>query len=687
MRKVLRKIFIAISTVFLLVPHALAHFSAENPEVCPQSNRLFGVQTTTSSSESIIRKLISPNGQITFSIVRDSLSLSYSVSYKSRDLISKSRLMLDFQDNGLFGKDIDVAKPVFRKVDESYNLIVGKNKKIRNQYTEMTVQMAEQMAPYRHINLVVRAFNDGIAFSYDFPKQQNWKSFSLKEENSSFNLTGNPEVLTLFRAGFTTSHEGLYTSLPYDAIHPDTLMDLPALFDFKGTYMAITEAALSDFAGMYLIKHNGVLCSKLSPLPGGNGVRVTGDLPHKSPWRVMLISDRLGDLFESNILTNLNEPCKIKEVSWIKPGKTTFLWWNGTVVSDTTIVPGNNFETNKYYIDFCARNGLEYHSVVEQGGHEWYMNNGTGYQPGTEFDVTRPVEGLDMQKVCDYAKSKGVMIRVWVHWAALYPKLEEAFIQFQKWGIRGLMVDFMDRDDQQMVNIQTEILQRAAVHHLHIQFHGAYKPTGLHRTYPNEFTREGTLNYEVNKWEKKITPDHDLNVIFTRLLAGATDYHLGGFRAVPDDQFIARNIKPVMLGTRCHMLAMYVVLESYLGMVCDSPDAYENQPGFEFLKRIPTIWDETKVLNAEVSKYITFARRKNSDWYIGTVTNHEPRVVTVSLAFLKAGSYLAEIYTDSPDCKSNPNLLIKEIKTVTPNDKLNLRLAAGGGEVIYLHQK
>jgi len=131
---------------------------------------------------------------------------------------------------------------------------------------------------------------------------------------------------------------------------------------------------------------------------------------------------------------------------------------------------------------------------------------------------------------------------------------------------------------------------------------------------------------------------------------------------------------------------MYVVLESYLGMVCDSPDAYENQPGFEFLKRIPTIWDETKVLNAEVSKYITFARRKNSDWYIGTVTNHEPRVVTVSLAFLKAGSYLAEIYTDSPDCKSNPNLLIKEIKTVTPNDKLNLRLAAGGGEVIYLHQ-
>jgi len=146
-----------------------------------------------------------------------------------------------------------------------------------------------------------------------------------------------------------------------------------------------------------------------------------------------------------------------------------------------------------------------------------------------------------------------------------------------------------------MVNIQTEILQRAAAHHLHIQFHGAYKPTGLERTYPNEFTREGTLNYEVNKWEKKITPDHDLNIIFTRLLAGATDYHLGGFRAVPEDLFVAQNIKPVMMGTRCHMLAMYVVLESYLGMVCDYPEAYEGQPGFEFIQQVPTVWDETKV--------------------------------------------------------------------------------------------
>ncbi len=353
------------------------------------------------------------------------------------------------------------------------------------------------------------------------------------------------------------------------------------------------------------------------------------------------------------------------------------------MVGDSTIVPGNNFETNKYYIDFCARNNLEYHSVVEHGGHEWYVNNGTGYMPGTEVDVTRPVDGLDMQKVCDYARSKGVGIRVWVHWAALCPGLDEAFTLYEKWGISGLMVDFMDRDDQEMVNIQNEILQKAAEHRLHIQFHGAYKPTGIHRTYPNEFTREGTLNYEVNKWDNTITPAHDLNIVFTRLLAGATDYHLGGFRAVPESQFEPHYEKPLMLGTRCHMLAMYVVLESYLGLVCDYPEAYEYQPGFDFIKEVPTSWDETKVLDAEVSEYIIIARRKNSDWYVGAITRN-PRDITVSFGFLQDGNFSTEIYTDAPD---NPNALNKEILEIDSGSKIIVHLAHGGGTVMHILKK
>ena len=642
------------------------------------------VLSISATGENIPAVLKSPDGKLAFSLRIIDGYPNYSVLLKGKIVIADSRLSLKFKESGEFGKDLYISSPVYRKIDETYNLIVGKTKTARNFCNEATIILEEQKDPRRRVLLVVRAFNDGIAFRYEFPRQDKWKSFLLTSENTSFNIAGNPKVLTLFRENFTTSHEGLYTHLLYNEIKADTLMDMPALFDFQGIYVAITEAELVDYAGMYLTKRNGTLMSRLSPLPGQQKVCVKASLPHKSPWRVMMISERIGDLFESDILTSLNEPCKIEDTSWIKPGKATWPWWNGTVVGDSTITPGNNFETNKYYVDFCARNNLEYHSVVEYGGHEWYQNNSTnGYSPGTVFDVTKPVDGLDMQKVCDYAKTKGVGIRVWVHWAALYPKLEEAFTLYEKWGIKGLMVDFMDRDDQEMVNIQNEILQRAANHHLHIQFHGAYKPTGLQRTYPNEFTREGTLNYEVDKWDKTVTPAHDLNIVFTRLLAGATDYHLGGFRALPENKFQVRNSKPFVMGTRCHMLAMYVVLESYLGLVCDYPEAYEGQPGFEFIKEVPTIWDRTKVLDAKVSEFIVFAREKNNDWFIGSITN-ESRDETVSLSFIPKGTFSAEIYTDVP---GSPNSVNKEIRNVTHEGKVTLHLEPGGGMVMRIRKK
>ena len=628
-------------------------------------------------------ELQSPDGHIHFSFGIKSGYPSYSVSFKGKTLIVDSRLSLEFKETGEFGRNLAVYDPKYRIIDETYNLVVGKTKTARDFCHEVAIPLVEKEAPFRKMKLVVRAFYDGIAFRYEFPEQEKWKSFSLTSENTTFKLSGNPIITTLFRPNFCTSHEGLYSRVPYNEIKADTLMDIPSLFDFHGIYMAITEAELVDYAGMYLAKKKGVLTSILSPLPGQNEICVKAGLPHKSPWRVMMISDWIGDLLESNILTNLNEPCKIKDISWIKPGKATWPWWNGSVVGDSTIMPGNNFETNKYYINFCSRNGFEYHSVVESNGHEWYVNNGTEYMPGTMVNVTQPVDGLDMQKVCDYAKSKGVGIRVWVHWAALYPRLEEAFKQYEKWGVRGLMVDFMDRDDQEMVNIQNEILQRAAEHHLHIQFHGAYKPTGLQRTYPNEFTREGTLNYEVDKWDNKVTPVHDLNIVFTRLLAGATDYHLGGFRAVPENQFEVHYIKPLVMGTRCHMLAMYVVLESYLSLVCDYPEAYEGQPGFEFIKEVPTVWDKTKVLDAAVFEYIVIAREKNSEWYVGSITN-VPRDETISFSFLPKGDFIAEIYTDVPDY---PNSVKKDIQEIFLNSKTVVHLDRGGGMVIHIRKK
>ncbi len=627
--------------------------------------------------------LSSPGGKIVFTFRLLNESPVYEVQFKGKTIIDPSPLSLELI-NGSFKSGLRVTNTVFSDSTIDYQLFTGKTKLVHSSYKQLIVSLGETLAPFRKLDLVIRVFDDGLAFRYQYPQQKNWTDYTLLDEHTSFRLRGNPMVHTLFQPGYNNSHEGVYSSLPFNSVTTDTLMDLPSLFEFPGnTYLAITEAALLDYAGMYLVKEGDALVSKLSPLPGQTTVKVKARLPHQSPWRVLLISDRIGALVESNMITSLNEPCKIKDLSWLKPGKTTFPWWNGNVVPDTLNAPGNNFITNQYYIDFCARNGIEYHSVVEYGLHQWYMDDGISFSPGPHADVTTPVPGLNMQQVCDYAKQKGVGIRVWVHWAALYPKLDSAFAIYEKWGISGLMVDFMDRDDQQMVNIQTEILQKAATHHLHIQFHGAYKPTGLNRTYPNEFTREGTLNYEADKWNPKgISPDHDITIPFTRMLAGSTDYHLGGFRAVTEKQFKAQYTRPLMLGTRCHMLAMYVVLENYLQMVCDYPAAYEGQPGFSFIRQIPTTWDETKVLDARVNEYIIIARRKGNNWYIGAITDHTPRQLTISFDFLGVGKYSAEIFTDAADANKNPNRLTRQTLLLSGKDHLVLPVAGGGGFVI-----
>lgn len=508
-------------------------------------------------------RLSSPNGKIKFSLVLDKNSPVYSVAFNKQTLIQDSPLTLTF-DNGAFGENVKINKPVFRTKEETYELIVGKAKHIHSLSKEVIIPLEETVQPFRKINLVVRAFDDGIAFRYEFPKQKGWDSYIMYDEGTTFNLQSNPNVTTLFLPNYQSSHEGKYTVTDYTDMDNKRLMDMPALFSFPNhVYMAITEAAVRDYAGMYLWKENGALLGKLSPKLGQERIKVEASLPHQSPWRVLMISDQIGSLIASNILTNLNEPCKIEDTSWIKPGKTTFTWWNGNVVPDTTFLGGNNFPTNKYYIDFVARNGLDYHSIYGNAEQAWYDEDGAGFgSPGPKADILKVVPSLNMQEICDYAKSQGVRIHLWTNWKPLYAKIDEAFAQFEKWGIAGMMIDFMDRDDQEMIRIQEEFLAKAAKHHLFVQFHGACKPSGLNRTYPNEFTREGTLNYEHCKWDKDTDADHDIHMPFTRLLAGATDYHLGGFRSLPRDKFKNQERNPYVMSTRCHMLAMYVVIDS-----------------------------------------------------------------------------------------------------------------------------
>lgn len=630
-------------------------------------------------------QLTSPNGKLKFSLTLEKEYPVYDIQYQKQVLVQNSPLSLVF-DNGAFGEGLKINKPVFSTKEETYELIVGKSKTVHSLSKEVIIPLEETTAPFRKINLIVRAFNDGIAFRYEFPEQPNWKSYVMYDENTTFNVVNNPKFLGMYLLSYQTSHEATYSHVNYEEIKEQNLMDMPALFEFPNhIFMAITEAAVRDYAGMYLWKENGLLQGKLSPKLNQERIKVEASLPHQSPWRVFMISDQVGDLIESDLLTNLNEPCKIEDTSWIKPGKTTFTWWNGNVTPDTTFLGGNNFPTNKYYIDFAARNGLDYHSVYGYAEQPWYTDDGPWFGfPGENSDITKPVSSLNMQEICDYAKSQGIQIHLWTNWKPLYAKIDEAFALFEKWGVVGMMIDFMDRDDQEMIRIQEEFLAKAAKHHLFVQFHGSSKPSGLHRTYPNEFTREGTLNYENFKGSMVTTADHDISMPFTRLLAGATDYHLGGFRALPRDKFKIQQSNPYVTSTRCHMLAMYVVLESYLGMICDTPAAYEGQPGFEFLQNVPTTWDKTVVPNASVNEYVTVARKHGEDWYVGAINNSQARNVEMLLDFLGKGNYKVTLYKDAKDTDTNPNHLVKETLTVTAKDKILLPLASDGGAALHI---
>lgn len=631
----------------------------------------------------------SPDGSIGIRFRTVKGQLEYQITHKGKTLIEDSAISIVMDDTAL-GAEAKLGKVTRRKGVEEYSLPVGKRSHVRSEYKEATITVVN---PDKSIDmhLQVKAFNDAVAFRHIIGKREGDKALNIRNEILEIRPEGNPMASALFVPGFINSHEGPYTRKRLDNLDSGKLIDMPLTLEFEdGSFAAVTEANLVDYAGMYLIKDGGKLTSRLSPRLDKPEYSVMLDSVCTTPWRVFMISDRIETLMESTVLTSLCEPCRIEDTSWLKPGKTTFPWWNDTEVPDTTFQPGNNFLTNKYYIDFAADNGLEYHSVYGYADMPWYYDDGPGFGlAGPNADLTRPVPLLDFKAICEYARSRGVDIHVWLNWAALYKNIDEIFTKFNEWGVKGMMVDFMNRDDQEMITIQENILRKAADHRLFIQFHGASKPSGLSRTYPNEFTREGTLNYEVYKWdnERQMGADHDIMMPFTRLLAGPADYHLGGFRSVPEKDYVVHYSRPLVTSTRCHMLAMYLVLESYLNMVCDYPEAYRGQPGFDFLKDVPTVWDETRVLEAKMAEYVVTARRKGKDWYVGCINNSTERTIDIDFNFLEDGEYSLELLKDSDDTDTNPNHLETSVMDVKKDDSTTVRLASSGGTVMKLSRK
>ena len=629
-----------------------------------------------------------PNGQIRFEVSLDRSGghthPQCRVLDKDGEFIQIPSLEIELADGTRIGADCVIDDSQTASINAEYRQHPGKRSHVVDNCSETVISFAEKQ-PARRWQLVVRAYDDGVAFRYRFPKQESWPSLEIAAERTAFSFPQGATAFALPLNSFTTSYERRYERKPIAEIPKDWLLGLPMLVEVPGRgCAAVTEANLTDYAGMYLARSpgsNSTMVSRLSPLPKEPKVAVRASLPHDSPWRVVLIADQPAKLIESDLLLNLNGPCAIGDVSWIKTGKTTFPWWNGYYEKNAPFTLGLNSATMKYYIDFCAEAHIPYHSLDGVGatnGQAWYGGTIVPYQGN---DITKAIDGLDLPEVLRYAKSKGVQLRLWMHWQAAKAHMAEAFPVYRRWGIEGVMLDFMDRDDQEMVNFQREVLKLAAENHLTVTFHGVAKPTGLERTFPNLLASEGVMNLEYDKWDKVgIPPEHDLTVPFTRMLAGPMDFHQGSFRTVSVADFKPRYEAPLIMGTPCRTLATYVVFQNHLSMVADYPSAYRGHPALPMLAEIPTTWDDTKAIAGEVGKLIVIARRNGDTWWIGAMNGREAREIKIPLEFLGAPAS-AEIWRDEPS--ANPPLA-RETKFLMSGASLHVKMAPAGGLLVRL---
>jgi alpha-glucosidase len=633
----------------------------------------------------------SPDGSLTISLLLASKPqpylpgerIYYRVAYKGAPVLVDSPLGLDFLGADPLDRDLVVVASEKRSNDSSWDNAFGAKRTVPDEYNELVVSLREKSAPNRRLDIVLRAYDEGVAFRYVLPKQEALGEFTLAAENTGFYFPGDAWAYALNKGRFNTENEGEYARTALRDIKPASIINLPLLVELPGArlFAALLEADLTDYAGLYVGGVPGIsnaLAAKLSPSPSRKAEElVIGTTPKATPWRVLMVAPTPDPFIERNYLVlNLSQPCAITDTSWIKPGKAAWDWWSGSYATGVPFKPGMNTATMKHYIDFAARHGFAY-MLVDAG---WAPIS----EDGRIEDILRYRPEVDVPGIIAYGKSKGVATLLWVEWRALDRHLDEAMALYEKWGAAGIKVDYMNRDDQEMVNYYEKVVRKAAEHRLTVDFHGAYKPTGLRRAYPNLLTREGVMGLEYSKWSERITPEYDVTIPFTRMLAGPMDFTPGAFRNAARGKFEAREVAPMSQGTRAHQLAMYVVYESPLVMVSDYPEAYEGQPGLEFIEKVPTVWDDTKVLAGEPGKRIAVARRSGESWYVGAMTNWDAREAELPLSFLGAGEYEAQIFADGADAATVATSLEIAKKTVTAADKLALHLAPGGGAAVIL---
>jgi len=587
-----------------------------------------------------------------------------------------NRITEKSKEYGISGQDDKIKiKKVRRKSvnDTIFPVVAAYNRLVPDQYNELDVRFKGD------VGLKVRVYNDGMAYRfYTIGKD----SVIILNEKLDLGLSKGDFIYFPEEASFLTHSERLYQYLRIPEVQDTRFCSLPALVvKPNGWKMIITEADITDYPGMYL-QGTGTASLKaiFPPYPleekqtrdrtikvektAGFIAKTTGI--REFPWRVFGIAEKDADLIGKELVYRLGPPLALEETSWIEPGLVAWDWWNDNNIYGVDFNSGINTETYKHYIDFAAENGIPY-VIFDEGWSD----------PADLFKIH---PDMDMEALFTYAKKKNVGIILWVVWCTLDRQLEEVLDQFETWGAKGIKVDFMQRDDQKIVNFYHRIAKAAAEHKLLVDFHGSYKPDGLRRAYPNIMTREGVQGLEQCKWSENITPDHCLTIPFIRMYAGPMDFTPGAMINAAKGDFKPVWSVPMSQGTRCQQLAMYICYESPLQMLADCPTHYrKEQECLDFISKVPTTWDETVVLDAKVGDYLLMAKRKGDTWYIGGMNDWTPRDFRIDLSFLEPGEYTLELFSDGFNADRNGNDYKRELTKISADQPVPIQMAPGGG--------
>lgn len=637
--------------------------------------------------------LSSPDGKLKSTITVGD-KLTYDISCNGQQVLAPSPISATLDNGKVWGDKARLSKVTEKKNDTQIDAPFFRSSCVRDYYNELTLRFKGDYS------VVFRAYNDGVAYRFVNHAK---KPFCILNEEVDYrfpaDVTASVPYVNAGKDGdyngqFHNSFENVYTTAPISQLNKERLMFLPLVVQATPEVkICITETDLNNYPGLYLTNAKGSnsLSGIQAPYPktmkqGGHNnlqMRVQTreeyiakvDGPRNFPWRVAVVTTRDTQLAASNLSYLLAEPSKLSDTSWIKPGKVAWEWWNDWNLCGVDFKTGVNNATYKAYIDFASQYGIEY-VILDEG---WAVN--------LKADLMQVVKEIDLKELVDYAAARNVGIILWAGYYAFERDMENVCRYFSEMGVKGFKVDFMDRDDQLMTDFNHRAAAMCAKYHLILDLHGTHKPAGLNRTYPNVLNFEGVHGLEQMKWRPagfdQIT--YDVMIPFIRQVAGPMDYTQGAMRNATRENYYPSNSEPMSQGTRCHQLAMYIVLESPFNMLCDSPSNYMREPeSTSFIAQVPTVWDETVVLDGKMGEYIITARRKGDTWYVGGLNNWDARDVEVDLSFLSSGSHKAVLFKDGVNAHRTARDYKREEVSVSSAQPLKVHLAPGGGFTLQI---